>query len=287
MERGNSTIRGGTASGWLARHLASMPAGGTSPLRAVAFSSVMPDSLRGATNAMALESLAEFEIKLAGVDPSRQARLVEDLRELYASGSGDTIVEAGRETLDLLATLNRLDPLAYRPASGARYPDSELGKGLQQVAFLAKAEVGMEVAFLDRGGWDTHVAQGSSTGYMALGLADLADSVAAFSMDLGSEMRRTTLVVMTEFGRRLQENGGLGTDHGRGGVMMVVGKGIRGGKVHCTWPGLEEHELDEVGDLRVTTDYRDVLAEILTKRVANPDLSTVFPGHRAKPVGVC
>ena len=247
----------------------------------------MPDSLRGATNAMALESLAEFEIKLAGVDPSRQARLVEDLRELYASGSGDTIVEAGRETLDLLATLNRLDPLAYRPASGARYPDSELGKGLQQVAFLAKAEVGMEVAFLDRGGWDTHVAQGSSTGYMALGLADLADSVAAFSMDLGSEMRRTTLVVMTEFGRRLQENGGLGTDHGRGGVMMVVGKGIRGGKVHCTWPGLEEHELDEVGDLRVTTDYRDVLAEILTKRVANPDLSTVFPGHRAKPVGVC
>lgn len=287
MERGNSTIRGAAASGWLARHLAALPADGTSPLRAVAFSSVMPDSLRGATSVMALESLAEFQLKLAGVAEGRKDALMKELRALYSSGEGDTIERAGLETLDLLGTLNRLDPAAYRPDSGAKYPDSELGKGLRQVAFLAKADVGLEVAFLDRGGWDTHVAQGSSTGYMALGLTDVADSVSAFTRDLGAEMKRTTLVVMSEFGRRLQENGGLGTDHGRGGVMFVAGHGLNGGKVHGKWPGLEEKDLDEVGDLRVTTDYRDVLSEILAKRVGNRDTASVFPGHAARAVGVC
>lgn len=287
MERGNSTIRGVSASGWLARHLGSMPTDGTSPLRAVAFSSVMPDSLRGATSVMALESLAEFQLKLAGVADGRKDALLDELHALYSSPEGDTIRQAGRETLDLLGTLNRLDPAAYQPDSGAKYPDSELGKGLRQVAFLAKADVGLEVAFLDRGGWDTHVAQGSSTGYMALGLTDLADSVSAFTRDLGAEMKRTTLVVMSEFGRRLQENGGLGTDHGRGGVMFVAGQGVNGGKVHGSWPGLEEKDLDEVGDLRVTTDYRDVLSEVLSKRVGNRDTASVFPGHRARAVGVC
>lgn len=286
MERGNENIRGGIASGWLARHLEARPHRGASPLRAVAFSSVMPDSLRGATSAMALESLADFRLQLPGDTDQRGARLRKTLARLYGEQLRDPIVDAGVETLRLLDTLNRLDPAHYRPESGAAYPDSDLGRGLRQVAFLAKADVGLEVAFLDRGGWDTHVAQGSSTGYMALGLTDLSDSLAAFAKDLGTELDRTTVVVMTEFGRRLQENSGLGTDHGRGSVMTVLGGGTRGGRVHARWPGLEPHELDEVGDLKVTTDYRDVLAEVLSKRVGSTDLGSVFPGYTPRPVGV-
>lgn len=283
MERGNENIRGGIASGWLARHLAARPQVCASPLRAVAFSSVMPDSLRGATSAMALESLADFRLR---PPKGAETRLRGTLARLYGEQLRDPIVDAGLETLNLLDTLNRLDPGHYQPERGAAYPDSELGRGLRQVAFLAKANVGLEVAFLDRGGWDTHVAQGSSTGYMALGLTDVSDSLAAFAKDLGAALDRTTVVVMTEFGRRLQENSGLGTDHGRGSVMTVLGGGTRGGKVHAKWPGLEPHELDEVGDLKVTTDYRDVLAEILSKRVRATDLAAVFPGHVPKPVGV-
>ncbi|MCB8932163.1 MAG: DUF1501 domain-containing protein [Fimbriimonadaceae bacterium] len=286
MERGNENIRGGIASGWLARHLDARPQKGASPLRAVAFSSVMPDSLRGATSAMALESLADFRLRLPEGPENRGGRLRQTLTRLYQDQLRDPIVDAGVETFKLLETLNRLDPAHYKPESGAAYPDSELGRGLRQVAFLAKARVGLEVAFLDRGGWDTHVAQGSSTGYMALGLTDVSDSLAAFAKDLGPALDRTTVVVMTEFGRRLQENSGLGTDHGRGSVMTVLGGGTQGGRVHAKWPGLEPHELDEVGDLRVTTDYRDVLAEILDKRVRSTNLAAVFPGHTPKALGV-
>lgn len=282
MERGLGQPVGDVASGWLARHLASSPPRAASPLRAVSISSTMPDSLRGATDALAIESLDRFRI-----DSDQDAAVRQSLASLYKHGK-DAMSVAGRETLDVLDTLNRLDPKSYKAANGATYPVSDLGQGLRQVAFLVRANVGLEVACLDRGGWDTHVVQGATTGLLALQLDDLGACLAAFAADLGPElMKRVSVVVQTEFGRRLQENTSLGTDHGRASMMLLIGGGFKGGKVYAKWPGLEEHQLEDPGDLKVTTDYRDVLAEVLAKRVPHANLGQVFPGYVPNPVDVC
>lgn len=280
MERGLPRQTEGAASGWLARHLAACPVTQASPLRAVAFGSVMPDSLRGATDAISMQSLDEFRI--AAED---EATLRKHLGGLYAEHK-DAMAEAGRETLEVLDSLQRLDPRSYKPANGAKYPESDLGRGLRQVAFLVRAGVGLEVAALDKGGWDTHVAQGKTAGWLTLLLTDLSQSLAAFLQDLGPEMKRVTLVVQTEFGRRVGENAALGTDHGRASVMFLAGGGVRGGKVYGEWPGLAVAQQEGPGDLRVTTDYRNVLAEVLQRRTAKTDLGAVFPGLSPKMPGI-
>lgn len=283
MERGLPQQDTGVASGWIARHLATTQGNSKSPLRAVAFSSVMPDSLRGATDATALNSLADFRITMP--DGAGDSDFREALKDLYGTGK-DAVAEAGRETLAVLDTLNRIDPARYAPANGAAYPQGDFGKGLKQVACLIKGEVGLEVVCLDHRGpylWDTHVVQDTVFSAQA---GDLANGIAAFVRDLGSEMNRVTLVAMTEFGRRLHENTGLGTDHGRGGVLLVTGGGTVGGKVHGAWPGLEEKDLEGPGDLRVVNDYRNLLAEIVQKRLHNDRLSEVFPDLRPAPMGV-
>ena len=280
MERGLNNLGPGssTVNGWIARYLNETADPTDSPLRAVAIGDVMPDSLRGAISASALAELNDY--KLNG-SPTFQ----KGLESRYASGA-DEMAVAGRETLDVLRTLNRLDYKGYRPQGGATYPTSDLGNGLRQVAFLQKAEVGLEVAFLDKGGWDTHVAQGGSTGWQAGLLTDVAQSLQAFAADMGSRMNRTTVIVMTEFGRRAYENSGLGTDHGRGSVMFALGGHVLGGKVHSQWPGLEEHQLEGPGDLRVTTDYRRVLAEALSKRMGVTAPGAIFPSFEYSPVQI-
>jgi uncharacterized protein (DUF1501 family) len=283
MERGIPSEGAGSASGWLGRHLSSTQGENSSPLRAVAFSSVMPDSLRGATDATALNSLSDFRLVVPG--GGREAEMHDALTSIYKEGK-DAMSEAGRETLAVLDTLNRIDPAHYKPANGAVYPQSDFGNGLRQVACLIKGKVGLEVACLDHRGpylWDTHVAQGS---VFAAQASDLAGGLAALVSDLGTEMSRVTIVVMTEFGRRLQENSGIGTDHGRGGVMFLLGGNIIGGKIHGRWPGLEEKQLDGPGDLAITTDYRDVLSEVVQKRLHNDRLDTVFPDYAPKVLGV-
>lgn len=279
MEHGMSAEATGTASGWLARHLQTTAADINTPLRAVAFTSVMPDSLRGATNATALESLADFRL---ASESEQSVRFQVALHELYGSGN-DAMSQAGRETLDVLKTLRTVEPGSYRPANGAKYPNSDLGKGLQQVAFLIKAGVGLEVAFLDKGGWDTHVAQSQ---LFSGQVQDLGVSLAAFAQDLGAEMSNVTTVVQTEFGRRVQENTGLGTDHGHGSVMFLLGGGVQGGRVHGRWPGLKVDSLDGPGDLQVTTDYRLVLAETLRNRLGNGRISEVFPSLQTAELGI-
>lgn len=278
VERGLPDLRQGAASGWIARYLAKSEPVSNSPLRAVAFGSTMPDVLRGGNTAVSLNSLAEFGLHVPTGSSTAAYQAV--LADLYAYGK-DAISQAGRETLDVLSTLKRLDPSHYQPSAGVQYPNSDLGKGLKDVAFLIKNEVGLEVACLDKGGWDTHVAQGSTSGWMASLADDLAQSIAAFLKDLGSLKRRTTVIVLTEFGRRAYENTGLGTDHGRASVMFVFGKGVGGGEVHAKWPGLEDHQLDEEEDLRVTTDYRTVLASVLERAMRFSDAASLFPGLRA------
>jgi len=192
---------------------------------------------------------------------------------------GKPKVESGRETLAVLETLSALGAEGYRPSREALYPESDFGMGLRQVAALVRAEVGLEVAAIDLGGWDTHFAQGGTEGLMAGLLSDLSRGLAALHTDLLDDLQGLTVVVMTEFGRRAAENASLGTDHGHGGAMFVLGGGVEGGKVHAQWPGLERGQLFGPGDLAVTIDYRDVLAEICLRRLNNQALGAVFPDY--------
>jgi uncharacterized protein (DUF1501 family) len=278
MERG-VTAAPGPASGWIGRHLASIDTGNMSPLRAIGLGERAQRSLQGAVPATALRSIADFHL---GGDAQAVAWMQAALAALYtgaAPAAESPLDAAGRETLEVLATIEALDPAAYHPTGGAAYPETEFGIGLRQVAMLIKAEVGLEIACLDLGGWDTHIAQGGSEGLMAGLLADLGAGLAALYADLRDHADRLLVVTMSEFGRRVQENGGLGTDHGHGSMMMMIGGGVAGGRVHGQWPGLAPERLVGPGDLAVTTDYRDVLGELLQKRLNNPHLAEVFPGY--------
>ncbi len=272
MERGLASSGSGDPSGWLARHLMTTP-NRTAAMRAVAIGDTMPDSLRGASTALALESLDEF--RLEGDADFRQA-----IDKLYANGN-DPLTAAGRQTLKALDAISSLPP-----ADRQTYPDTELGRGLRQVSALIKSGVGVEIACLDKTGWDTHVAQGAGTGILASQLRELGEAFAAFARDMGSRMDRVTVVAQTEFGRRVHENDGFGTDHGHGSMMMLMGGGIKPG-VHAKWPGLREDQLYGPGDLQVTTDYRNVFAEILARRFQNENSAAVFPGLAPSFPGFC
>ncbi|MDX1931291.1 MAG: DUF1501 domain-containing protein [Capsulimonadales bacterium] len=276
MERGLLDDTESEKSGWLARYLAAQPTPQASPLRAVAFGSMLPDMLRGAPTTTVVRSIRDFRLNLPEESP-----MASTLATLYGTGE-DAVIEAGRSTLTVLDALKKVDPTNYQPSNGAKYPDSELGQGLRQVACLLRAKIGLEVACLDKGGWDTHVGQGTTQGWMAGLLSDVGDSVGAFAKDLGTTgMRRVTVLIMTEFGRRLQENSGLGTDHGRAAAMLVLGGGVNGGKVYGKWPGLEKSALEEGIDLAVTTDYRQVLASLVSARLDGHSLlDEVFPTMR-------
>ncbi len=302
MERGLARDSG-AAGGWLARHLTATASEIDSPLRAVSITETVPDSLRGAPNVAAMLSLNEFRLTTPNVVPTgsgnrvfhraqqqaaaaktttRADAVAETLRGMYggtASEETKLLAGAGRETLAALDAVKRLDPNHYKAEFGVTYPNTEMANGLKQVACLLKGDVGLEIACLDLGGWDTHVAQGRETGWQAGRLGELAQGVAAFTRDLGAHLERTTIMVMTEFGRRAAENSGLGTDHGRASCMFLVGGGVQGGKVYADWPGLAPTKLEGPGDLHVTTDYRDVLAEIVARRLKSPHLDAVFPEY--------
>jgi uncharacterized protein (DUF1501 family) len=273
MERGLTNLHG-PASGWISRHLASYDTGNTSPLRAVGIGEQVQRSLRGVVPASALQSIADYHL---GGDATSTARLQAALASLY--GGDDPLSQVGRETLSVLETLSALEAAGYRPRPDAVYPESDFGMGLRQVAALIRAEVGLEAAAIDVGGWDTHFGQGGSEGLMAGLLSDLGQGLAALHADLVDRIDELTVVVMTEFGRRVGENASLGTDHGHGGAMFVLGGGVEGGRVHALWPGLEEGQLFGPGDLAVTIDYRDVLAEVCRLRLNNSATEAVFPDY--------
>jgi uncharacterized protein (DUF1501 family) len=285
MEHGQGYTPGGLGGGWLARHLESAPGHNDSPLRAVALSNIMPESLRGATAATALNSLDDFRLMLPNGTKEKGEIKAQQILASFYQGK-DVVSQAGRETLAVLDSLRRLDPTHYKPASGAVYPTSELGRGLRQVACLIKGDVGLEAACLDHRGpflWDTHVAQ---NGVFAAQAGDLAQCLAAFARDMGNTLQNVTIVAMTEFGRRVAENSGLGTDHGRAGVMFLLGGGIKGGKVYAKWPGLGADKLEYPGDLKVTTDYRDILGEIVARRLHNNKLDAIFRDYKVQFQGV-
>ncbi len=279
MERGVEEERG-PASGWIGRHLATLDTGNESPLRAIGLGSTVPRSIRGPVPAMALRSITDFHMK---GDDRALRQMQASLAALYSEEN--PLAVGGQETLEMLDTLQSLDPLTYTP-KGRAYPDSAFGLSMKQVAMLIKADVGLEAAAVDVGGWDTHFTQGGSEGLMAGLLKDLGEGLAAFHEDSTEYMNRVTVVTLSEFGRRLSENGSLGTDHGHGGLMMLMGGNIVGGKVHGNWPGLEPEQLMGPGDLAVTTDYRDILSELCTRRLNNPNVTEIFPAYTATTRGV-
>ncbi len=265
-------------TGWIGRHLAAKTSAdglvdsvaNPSPLRAVAIGIGLPLVLAGAA-AQSLDSLADFRLEVpAGWDPG----FCRVLRQLYRPGN-DLASIAGRDTLSTIAVLQRLAKSTYQPSNSAFYSPDTFGNHLSQVAQLIKADVGLEAAVLNLADWDTHISQ---VGVLPDVMQSLAQGLQGFAQDLGEHMRRVVVVVMSEFGRRVAPNDGGGTDHGRASAMLVIGGGIRGGKVYGRWPGLAADELDEQGNLRVTTDYRDVLAEIVDRRLKNPLVDRVFPG---------
>lgn len=271
MESGTPGIKG--ADGWLNR---AMPkeGGPASPLRAISLGDTLARSLRGRNDAVAIRSLKDFQVH----DPSGAAAF----ESMYESSSDTVLHGAGTETFEAVKILQSIQKQAYVPAGGAMYPNGGFGRSLQQIAQLIKANVGVEVAFADIGGWDTHVneAGGQPTnGQLANNLAQFGQALAAFYQDLGDRMDDVTLVTMSEFGRTVKENGDRGTDHGHANVMFVMGGDVRGGKIYGDWPGLQEEQLYEARDLALTTDFRDVLSELVSRHLGNANVRSVFPGY--------
>ena len=274
MERGTPGQKQ-IPTGWLARHLQTVAVHNQSPFRAVGMGPILPASLHGPVSATALDSIAQFH--LGGANPGAQiTRFQNELALLYAGGG--MLDQEAVLTFQAMQTLAKLNPTGYLPSNGAKYPIGVFGSGLMQIAELIKANVGLEIATIDIGGWDTHVEEGAIQGQMPKLMGDLADGLLAFYTDLGDAFKNVTVVTMSEFGRRFQENGSGGTDHGHGNVMFVASKNINASKVYGKWPGLAPAQLVAPGDLQVTTDYRTILAELLSKRAANTQVANVFPG---------
>jgi uncharacterized protein (DUF1501 family) len=264
---------GGLAGGgWLGRFLRARSSRGA--LSAVAIGEELPESLRGAPSAAIVRTVDEFALGPGS------ARFTAALEQLYAPRR-DSLGSAGRDTLEALKRLERLRGATYRPEHGARYATDDFSGALLQIARLIKARVGLQVASIDLGGWDSHFTQGTLIEPL---MERLARGLAAFYRDLGSLRETTTVVVMTEFGRRLQENASFGTDHGRASVMFVLGGGVRGGRVLGRWPKLVSTALEGPGDLAVTTNYRDVLAPILARHGASDSLGRIFPQWELAPL---
>ena len=271
--------RKATADGWMNRAESACGSCGDkiSPVRAVALGAVLPRALRGSNPAVAVESVGNFQV--------RDKQAASAFEAMYANSEDPVLRAAGRETFEAVSLLQAIQKRRYEPAAGADYPKGAFGNSLRQIAQLIKAGVGVEMAFADVGGWDHHVNEvGSraSLGQLALRLTDFGQALAAFWMDLGDRMRDIALVTMSEFGRTARENGDRGTDHGHGNCMFVMGGGVRGGKVYGAWPGLEQEQLYEGRDLNLTTDFRDVLGELVRGQLGNQDLSRVFPSYTPK-----
>lgn len=260
--------RKATRDGWLNRAIAPQP--NASPIRAISMGGTLARSLRGTNRAVAVNTIAGFKVR-----DNAQA----DFMSMYSQSTDTVLQGTGKDTFEavkLLASINKA-----QAASGVTYPGSRLGQSLQQIATLIKADAGLEVAFADTTGWDTHINQAPALQGL---LTDFAESLAAFHTDLGARMADVTVVSMSEFGRTAKENGNRGTDHGHANVMFALGGDVAGGKVYGKWPGLEAEQLYQQRDLAVTTDFRDVLAAVVQHHTGGADLAKIFPGHAAQPL---
>ncbi|HKY27436.1 MAG TPA: DUF1501 domain-containing protein [Pyrinomonadaceae bacterium] len=267
--------RKGTPDGWLNRYLQTTTDSADSPFRAVSLTSTMPRVLQGKAPALSVSRLSDFTIRAGRSSTTIQG----GFEAIYDQAVNDTLGGTGKETFEAVNYLKKVNPAQYKEENGAQYPRTPFGNSLLQIAQLIKAGVGLEVAFTDIQGWDTHVNQGNSRGQLANRLQDFTGGIAALVKDLGPRMDDVIVLTMSEFGRTVRENGNRGTDHGHANVMFVIGNSVRGGKIYGEWPGLKSDRLFEGRDLALTTDFRDVFGEIARKHLGTSKLQTVFPGY--------
>lgn len=263
----------GVATGWLARHLmTSTPMRANAPLRGITFGyGGTRLTMIGAPKSLPIPDPGNYRI----YSPSETA-----MARMNTTGWAPAR-DAANDALATVALLRTINFGGYVPANAAQYPGTHFGNGMRAIAALIKSDTGLEAAHLDIYGWDTHAQQGSTAGNMHQLMLDFANSMGAFWADImkGPTNYRVTVVAISEFGRNARENGSQGTDHGRGSVAFFMGPGISGGRVLATWPGLDRSVLEDGQDLRVTIDYRDLLAEVVRRRLGNSNLSTIFPGY--------
>ena len=276
MESGTPGIKS-TDDGWLNRSLHNLPSTPpVSPFRAIALGPSLPRILSGNEPAVAMNNINDFSVGGKSAKPSPAATAFE---AMYDHSSDAVLHGTGEETFDAVKMLKSADPGKYTPAPNANYPKGRFGDSLRQLAQLIKANLGVQVAFADIGGWDHHVNEGAAEGQLANVLGDFSQSIAAFWNDLGDLGEDTVVVTMSEFGRTARENGNRGTDHGHANVMFVLGGPVKGGKVYGRWPGLDQSQLYEGRDLALTTDFRQVIGEAVTRHLGNKNLTEVFPGY--------
>jgi uncharacterized protein (DUF1501 family) len=276
MESGTPGIKS-TDDGWLNRSLRNLPSTPpVSPFRAIALGPSLPRILSGNEPAVAMNNINDFSVGGKSPKPSPAATAFE---AMYDHSSDAVLHGTGEETFDAVKMLKSADPGKYTPAPNANYPKGRFGDSLRQLAQLIKANLGVQVAFADIGGWDHHVNEGAAEGQLANVLGDFSQSIAAFWNDLGDLGEDTVVVTMSEFGRTARENGNRGTDHGHANVMFVLGGPVKGGKVYGRWPGLDQAQLYEGRDLALTTDFRQVIGEAVTRHLGNKNLAAVFPGY--------
>ncbi len=275
MESGTPGVKA-TDDGWLNRAMETVPEENASPFRAVAMGPNLPRMLRGSSPAIALPDLKQF--KVMAQSPGSGKMVEGGFEAMYAQTVDHALHGTGTETFEAIDLLRNADPAKYQPENGAEYPKSRLGQSVQQIGQLLKANIGVEVLFVDCGGWDNHVNEGGVQGQLSNLLRDLGQTLSAFHQDMGDRMQDVVFVTMSEFGRTAKENGNRGTDHGHANCMFVMGGDVKGGRVYGKWPGLDDHQLNEGRDLMLTTDFRSVVGEILTKHIGVQDLSPVFPG---------
>jgi uncharacterized protein (DUF1501 family) len=277
MESGTPGVKS-TDDGWLNRLVQTQADPEATPFRAVSLTPTLPRILSGRAPAVAMANIRDFDVRGGGNGPAARG-----FEQMYEGAVHDVLHGTGHETFEAIQFLKKSDPARYQPAPGVEYPRGRYGESLKQVAQLIKADVGVEVAFTDVGGWDHHAAEGGIQGQLAARLKEFGEALAAFRQDLGDRIQDVVVVTMTEFGRTARENGNRGTDHGHASFAFVLGGDVRGGRVHGRWPGLGADRLYEGRDVAITTDFRDLLGELLTRHLGARDLSRVFPGYAVNP----
>lgn len=274
MEIGTPGIKS-TPDGWLNRYLQTKEDIGKeqlAALRGIAIGNKQPRVLAGTTPSLTVASLNSFEVRGG-------AKTSSAFETMYGKSSDDVIAPAGVEALEAMRTIRKIRSTSYLPTNSAIYPNGQFGNSLKQIAQLIKSNIGLEIAFADLGGWDTHTAQKPRLNQL---LKEFSSAIAALHQDLGDKMQDVVIVTMSEFGRTVKENGTAGTDHGHANCMFVLGAGVKGGKIYGKWPGLEREQLYETRDLALTTDFRTVCGEVISKHSGAKDLAKIFPNFQSK-----
>ena len=284
MEAG-TPFNKGTSSGWLNRAVGLLGHEAATPFQAVSITNSLPKSFYGDNAALAINNLQDFTIQMRG-NPMAANMASKSFEELYDQTSSSLLNKTGKESFDAVKMLQKTDTKNYKPANGAVYPQSQLGNALKQIAQLIKMEVGLEVAFTECGGWDTHYNQGVETGVFARNVTDLSEAIAAFWTDMSGYQDDVTLMTMTEFGRTVKQNGTGGTDHGRGSCLFILGNDVNGGIVHGDMPSLAKENLEDGRDVPVTTDFRSVFSEVADTHLKIHDDKVLFPEWDGKKIGV-